>query len=154
MAHVNTQVREVFASRLAAVAGMTSVFSNRGADILDGHMPAAVIATERDEVVEDSGGYSGGPALEKREVDVAVTLVISGTDTDTIDDDVDGFRAKCEAAIAADADLGGLAFNVFHTGAELEMGTDEEGERWYAFLTMTWMVQVWTERGDPETARG
>lgn len=151
MAHVNQQVRDEFATRLGTVGGLTSVFSNRGADLYDDVMPAAVIETVDDQVSRESKGFIGEPALQKRVIDVSVVVVASGAMAD-IDDTLDALRVDIEEAIATDEDLGGIAQDVIHTGGSLRVGSDEEGANWYAFLTLTWQVHVWTELGDSETA--
>ncbi|HSH45107.1 MAG TPA: hypothetical protein VK966_04595 [Longimicrobiales bacterium] len=142
--HVNRQVREAVKEALDGLTSLASVSTNRSTDLLDEHLPAAIIGTSSDEVAEESkGGH------ERRVILLAVTIAADGL-AQGLDDDLDAIRAEIETALAGD--LGGLAMRVEHTGGELDMGTDEDGERWFAFLTLTWDVEVWTETGDPETA--
>lgn len=149
--HVNRQVRDEFRSRLLGISAIASATTNRGADLTDSDLPAAIVLTGTDEVSVESKPTATERALLRREIPVEVVVVADG-DSETLDDDLDALRASAEAAIAADDDLGGLAQDVTHTGADLDMGTDEEGHRWYAFLTLGWTVVVWTREGDPETA--
>jgi len=150
--HVNEQVRDAFETRLLGVTQISSVFTNRGPDITDSQLPAAVIGSPSDSVELQSKGSSTTRPLERREIEIDVVIIADG-DSETLDEDLDDLRASAEAAIGSDDDLGGLARDIQHTGADLDMGVDDQGERWYAFLAMTWTVEVWTRKGDPETAR-
>lgn len=151
MAHIKKQVRDVFQTRLAALASIASAHTNRGPDLTDGDLPAAIIQTPDEDAQIATKGSSTTRALYSREVEVAVVIVAEGA-SDTLDDDLDALQADAEGAIEADEDLGGLAHQSDFIGSDLDMGTDEDGHRWYAFLTLTWRVEIWTEKGDPETA--
>lgn len=144
--HVNQQVREAVKKRLDEIAAFPplSVFTNRTANLRDADLPAVVINTTSDEVSLET---KDEPPEERRVIDLTVVIVADG-DVETLDDDLDDLRARVEQALADD--LGGLAFHMEHTGAELDMGADEDGHRWYAFLALSWTVEVWTLKGQPE----
>ena len=59
-----------------------------------------------------------------------MTVVARG-DSDTLDDDLDDLRAQIEPAVY-DTLTPLSAFPVQHTGGELDMLADEEGDRWFA----------------------
>lgn len=145
MAHVNQQVREKVRDLLVDT-DLRGLFTNRGPDLLDEHLPAGVIGTSTDEVQTRSKDV---PPKEKRTVSVTVALVVDG-DAQDLDDQLDRYRVQVESRMVGD--LGGLVHRLEHTGADLDMGADEEGERWYAFYVLSWEVDVWTIQGDPETA--
>lgn len=129
--------------------GLASISTNRGRNLADADLPAVVIGTGSDDVA-----LATKPPLplEQRIVTVTVVIVADG-ETETLDDDLDTLRERIEIAMAQDQDLGGLAKRVVHTGGELDMGSDEDGERWYGFLALSWLVEIWTQLGDPVTAR-
>lgn len=141
--HVNRQVREAARCRLED-AGVVAVFTNHGVDLLGDQLPAAIVSTGLDEV---EGGSKDG--LERRSITLTVVIVAAG-DSDTVDDNLDDLRVAVEEAMSDD--LGGLAQAMEHTGSELELGTSEDGDEWFAFLALSWTVQIWTEKGNPEVA--
>lgn len=144
--HVNQQVREAARERIAGIPTIPalSIFTNRSANLTDAELPAVVIGTGTDEV-----GVATKDGLERREITLTVVIVADG-DAYDLDDGLDALRFEIEEAMAGD--LGGLATGIEHTGGELEMGTDEDGERWFAFYALSWRVEVWTEQGNPEVA--
>lgn len=149
MAHVNQQVREAAEGRLEAIAGLT-VVTGRGMSLIDSDLPAALVATaSSDAELSTKGDATTGPT-ELREIDLTVVVVAEG-DSPTLDDEMDGLQAQVESALGAD-NLGGLAHLIEFTGHELDLATDEEGERWYAFLGLAWRVSLFTELGEPEVA--
>ncbi len=148
--HVNQQVREKVAAKLGGVTGLEAVFTNRGANLTDADLPAAMVLTSTDEV-ETASKTKGVEPLEKRTIRTDVVLVASGS-AEGVDDDLDALRLGVEQEMSTDDDLDGLAHRVTHTGAELDIGTDEDGENWYAFLVLSYEIEAWTERGTPETA--
>lgn len=141
----------MFRERIATVQYIATVSTNRAADVLDGHLPAALIGTPTDAIEKATKPFKDSASLEKRLLDVTVALVVEGG-SEGLDDELDELRVGVEEAIAVDDDLGGIAKAVNHTGGGLDVMVDEEGERWYAILTLTWQVEVWTERGNPEVA--
>lgn len=142
--HVNRQVREAVKTRLDATALFASVSTNRSANLVETELPAAIIGTGLDEVEQATKD-----GRERRAVTLTVVVVADGAEP-TLDDDLDALRVGIELALSDQ--LGGLVTNMAHTGGELDLGTDEDGERWFAFLVLSWTLQVWTQRGDPETA--
>lgn len=150
--HVNTQVREEVKARLEEINDLAKIFTNRPGNLIDAHLPAAVVQTSSDTITKESKASKGLPPQEKRLIALGVVLVADG-ESDTLDDDLDKLRVQVESAVAEDEALGGIAKQVQHTGATLEMGADEDGDRWFAFLAMSWQVEVWTHYGDPEVAR-
>src|SRR5690606_36157180 len=132
--HVNRQVREAAATRLEGTGAFQVVETNRSANLVDAELPAAVVGTPTDEVELESKDDD-----ERRTITLTVTIVADGS-SETLDDDLDELRAHAEAALAGDLD--GLAFDLRHTGGELTLGSDEEGERWFGFYVLTWEVIV------------
>lgn len=126
-----------------------SVSTNRVRDLVDADLPAAVIGTGSDEV--EVATKPPAP-LERRVLTVTVVIITDG-ESETLDDDLDILRERIEIAMAQDQDLGGLAKRMVHTGGEQDMGSDEDGKRWYGFLALSWLVELWTQLGDPVTAR-
>lgn len=151
MAHVDQQVRDEVASRITALSAFDRVATNIGDDLRDGDLPAAVVQTPGDTTEDASKGWAGAEPLEKRTIRLVVVLV-ADAGMDTVDDTLSALRAQVEAAVASDGTLDGIAKEVEHVSADLDVGTTEDGERWYAFLALEWEVEVWTHRGDPETA--
>lgn len=142
--HANRQIRDRAAALLVGGDAFRSVFTNRTANLVDAHLPAAVVGTAFDQVTLET---KDDPPLEKREISLTVTIIADG-DSETLDDDLDELRVAAESALGEDLD--GLAWLLEHTGAELEMGSDEDGSRWFAFYALSWTVTVWTQQGNPE----
>lgn len=144
--HVNQQIREAARERLEELTTISpsSIFTNRSANLTDAELPAVIIGTGTDTVEVMTKDQ-----LERREITLTVVIIADG-DAYDLDDDLDTLRSEVEVAMAGD--LGGIATGIEHTGAELEMGTDEEGDRWFAFYALSWRVEAWTEQGTPEVA--
>jgi hypothetical protein len=150
--HVNRQVRDEAATRLNDVGGLAAVSTNQGWNLRVDLLPAAIVGTRTDTVEDGTKQWSADvDRTELRTIELTVEIVADG-EKETLDDDMDALRADVEAALGADVDFGGLAGRVQHTGGELVLGTDEEGNRWFAFLVLTWEIEVWTEAGNPEVA--
>lgn len=150
MPHVNTQVRDVVETRLKEIKDFEDVDQNVGSNIEAQWLPAARILTPND-TVEAVTKTKGTEPMDRRTIELNVVLVVSGAEAG-LDTDLDALRVKVEGKLAQDDNLGGIAKRVTHTGAELDIGTDEDGEEWMAFLLLTWEVEVWTARGNPEVA--
>lgn len=146
--HVNQQIRDAVATTLVANTTLETVFTNRAPDLIDANLPAGIVSTLTDEVERWSKGTSAQGPTELRMIQLVVVVVAHG-ESDTLDDDMDTLRAEIEPLIVPA--LASIARESTHTGSELDMGTDEDGEQWYAFLSMSWMVEVVTPVGDPET---
>lgn len=144
--HVNQRVREAAADLIGDTGSFGAVYTNRSANLLDASLPIAVVGTGVDTVATET---KDDPPDERRQITMTVTIVADGS-SETLDDDLDALREGVEEALAGD--LGGLADFVEHTGAELDMGTDEDGDRWFAFYALSWEVTVWTTQGDPEVS--
>lgn len=142
--HVNRQIREAVRERLEGIDGIAAVYTNRSVDLTDIDLPAIVVVTSLDEVSTET---SDDPPRQKREIVLTVVVVADG-ETEGLDDDLDAFRVEIERALADD--LGGLAWYMEHTGGELDVKPVDDGERWYAFLALSWNVYVWTNQGEPE----
>lgn len=142
--HANRQIREAVRERLEAIPGIPAVYTNRSADLTDVDLPAVVIVTPTDEVRTET---SDDPPRQHRQVQLTVVVIADG-EAEGLDDDLDELRVDIERALAGDLD--GLAWYMEHTGAELDVRPAEDGERWYAFLAMSWTVEVWTNEGTPE----
>jgi hypothetical protein len=149
--HVNRQVREEVESRLEGIGALEAISTNQGWNLRAERLPAAIIGTRSDEVENSAKMMPEVDRLQRRLLQLTVTVVLDG-EKETLDDDADALRATIEARVEEDHDLGGLAGDVEHTGADMELGTDEEGRRWFAFLTMSWEIEVWTDAGNPEVA--
>lgn len=144
--HVNQQAREAAKTRVLSTS-ITEAHTSWAANFLDGQLPVAVIETSTDEVQNATKGLD---ETERRTVTLMVTLALDAADPLDLHDEADDLRAEIEAALADD--LGGLAKRMEHTGGELEMMSDEDGEHWFAFYALSWMVELWTVRGEPEEA--
>lgn len=146
--HVNRQIREAVAGRLVDRTSLVTVDANRGMDLLDADLPAGIISTGFDEIARWNKGTKDHGPEDLRRILLTVTLIADGTST-TLDDDLDGLRAEVEPEVYAA--LEGLAVEARHTGGEMDM-LDEQGDRWFAFLVLSWEVDVATEITDPERA--
>lgn len=144
MAHVNRQVRDAVAAALGSI--LATVSTNRAADLFDADLPAGVVGTATDEVVP----WSKGPPPEELRTLALTVVVVAQGDSDTLDDDLDALRVQIEPAVLTA--VASVARHVRHTGGEIDLGSDEEGERWFAFLSLSWEVEIVTAVGDPETA--
>jgi hypothetical protein len=143
--HVNTQVRNAAKVRLDATS-LETVLTQRGSNLLELELPAAVISTTS---WESGNATKGLDETERRQIELGVVLVLNA-DVQDLDDQADALTVEVEAALADD--LGGLAKRMEHQGGDLELMEDEAGDRWVAFLALRWMVEIWTVRGDPEVA--
>ena len=144
MAHVNKQVRDAVAAALGSI--LATVSTNRAADLFAADLPAGVVGTATDAVEP----WSKGPPLEElRTIELAVVVVAEG-ESDALDDDLDELRVQIEPAVLTA--VASIARHARHTGGEIDLGSDEEGERWFAFLSLSWEIEIVTAVGDPETA--
>lgn len=142
--HINRRIRQAIRERLEAADVFADVFTNRPGSLSDKRLPAAVITTGTDEVsVQDKDA----PPAERRSIEVSIMIVGDG-ESESVDDDMDELRSQVEQRLAGDLD--GLAWFMEHTGGSLELATDEDGDRWFAFYALSWRVEVWTEQGNPE----
>lgn len=149
MAHVNQQIRDAVAATLRAnVPALVQVDTNRAPDLIDADLPAGIVSTLTDEVERWSKGTSVEGPTELRMVQLVVVVVAHG-ESATLDDDMDALRVAIEPLVGPA--LASIARVATHTGSELDMGSDEDGSEWYAFLSLSWMVEVVTPVGDPET---
>jgi len=144
VSHVNTQVRTALQAALEGV--LKTVSTNGSIALLDVELPAGVIGTGTDQAEPFA---KGPPPQELRTVALSIVLVAEGA-SETVDDDLDALRAQVEPLVPTA--LAGIARHVRHTGSDLDMGMDEDGERWLAFLALAWEVEIVTAVGDPETA--
>ncbi|MCK9494151.1 MAG: hypothetical protein M0R75_01465 [Dehalococcoidia bacterium] len=142
--HVNRRIREAIRERLEEADVFADVYTNRPGALSAARLPAAVIATSTDEVALQD---KDDPPSERREIEVTVTIVGDG-ESESVDDDMDELRSLVEEKLAGDLD--GLAWYMEHTGGALEMASDEEGDRWFAFYVLSWRVLMWTTQGNPE----
>jgi hypothetical protein len=150
--HVNQQLRQKVKGRLFHVPGLALLDANHAEGLDDVELPAALIATGTDSVEPLSKRWSGERGTEKRLVSLEVAVIARG-DTVDLDDHLDSLRAAIEAELLKDdSRLGGFAQDLTHLGGELEMGSESDGEHWYAILTLRWSVEIWTEEGNPEVA--
>lgn len=145
MAHVNQQVRD--AVKAALLGGLVqTIRPTAGPDLLDVEFPAAVVETDGDEV----GPWSKGPPVQEVRSIALTVLVVAAGDPDTLADELDTLRSSIETAVGGS--LAAIARQLTHTGGETTYGTDEETDRWVGFLALAWVVDVVTEKGNPETA--
>jgi hypothetical protein len=145
--HVYQQARDKVREKLEAEAGLVGVWSNRGASLPEAGLPLGAVATGTDTVVPFHKGAVGLAPTELRTVALSVVIVADGG-TEGLDDYLDDLRAKVEPLVLEA--LEGFAKEVRHTGGELDMGADEDGQGWFAFLALGWDVELVTEKGKPE----
>lgn len=142
--HVNQQVREAIKAKLLNTGAFAMVATNRGANLEEVDLPAAIITTTSDDITTET---KDEPIPERRIIRVSVVIVADAAMED-LDDRMDDLRVEVEKALAGDLD--GIAFRVEHAGATLEVGTDEEGQHWFAFYALEWEVELWTRQGQPD----
>lgn len=140
--HINQRIRETVRDLLEGAPGLAAVYTSRSQDLTRSDLPAAVIGTGTDTV---EGATKDG--LERREITLTIVVVADG-EQETLDDGLDEIRAQIERRVAGGLD--DLAVGVEHTGADLDMGTDEDGDRWFAFYALSWRVTVFTQQGEPD----
>ncbi|MDH5279521.1 MAG: hypothetical protein OEW52_00060 [Thermoleophilia bacterium] len=145
MAHVNQQVRDAVKAALLGGAVKT-IRGTAGPDLLDVEFPAAVVATDGDQAEPWS---KGPPVQEVRSIELTV-FVVSAGDPETLADELDTLRSAIETAV--NGSLGVIARRLQHTAGETTYGQDEETDRWVGFLLLTWVVDVVTDKGNPEVA--
>lgn len=150
MAHVNQQVRDEVASRLTALAAFGSVTTNRSNPLDPGDLPAAIVQTFEDTVEDASKAWAANEPLERRTIPLAVVLVVDAEEAD-LDDTLDDLRSQVETTVASDGTLGGIAKEIDHTGAVLDVPEEPIGDAWLAFYALTWEIEVWTHKGSPGT---
>lgn len=151
MSHVNQQIREAAKAGIKAL-GLTSVSTNRSTNIEQVDLPHVVLGTGDDEIEETTkDGH------EQRVVVLTAVIAADG-DSDTLDDDLDALRVTVEKGarnglltLIPATGLTPIEHYPGHTGGTLTMLADEEGDRWFAFYTLSWEVRVWTAVADPET---
>lgn len=145
MAHVNRQIRDAVKAAILASDQLRTVTSTQ-VSLLDAELPAAAVSTLQDAVEPFS---KGPPVQEVRTVSLTVALVVESAPED-VEDELDGLRAIVEPLVPTA--LASIARLLRHTGSEQDMGTDEDGERWFGFLVLGWEVDVVTAVGNPEVA--
>lgn len=151
MSHVNRQIRDAAKAGIEAL-GFTSVSTNRSTNIEQVDLPHVVLGTGDDEIEETTkDGH------EQRVIALTAVIAADG-ESDTLDDDLDALRVTVEKGVRnglltliPETGLTPIEHYPGHTGATLAMMADEEGDRWFAFYTLSWEVRVWTSVDDPET---
>lgn len=149
MDHVNKQIRDIVADAITGLGALQTVSTNRAEDLLHADLPAAVVGTGSDTVTRWNKGTKDTGPEELRTIALTVAVIVDG-DNGALDDELDALRSNIEFAV--DFSLHDRVHEIRHTGGELDMASDEEGARWFAFMVLSWEVEVPTEVGVPTKA--
>lgn len=145
--HVREQAREAARTILEGIVGVTA-HDNEAALVEDWSLPAVAAMTPTEESeLSAKGDMSTGP-LVARTIHLVAAVAVDG---DTPEADLDALAVQIEAGFGED--LGLTGFDCWPTGTDTGRSQVEDGDRWYAHLTMSWAVRVYTTLGDPETPR-
>lgn len=139
--HVRRQIRDEFRARIEA-AGLNSFKGPRSLDEID--LPAGGVLTD-----DESSQLLNMQGMKSRVVDVAV-LVIVEAGPDEIEDVLDEYAAKLEKKLEQDPIEGVKQLELTSTSMELE--SDEEGNRWYGYLSLVYQATYFTRHGAPTVA--
>lgn len=151
MSHVNTQIRDAAKARIAEVESLAQQSGESGKPLQDVVLPHAVVKTSEAAVGRDAKASKDDGPRELRTVELSVILVLAENVSEGLDDLKDELEVEVYRAIQADDTLGIGALRVQFMGHRDDVLGDEDGDLWYAVRVLTWMVDVRTIVGDPET---
>lgn len=142
MSHIRTQIRQAVATALTGLQTTgANVFPNRATAVPPDKRPALCIYTS-----SEASALDGTATGLRREINLTVLAVFNAT-AEEFDDDADVISSEVEVALGAARDLGGLAYDVVPTGAELSLNGD--GEQQVGLCSMTFLVTTRTRLGAP-----
>lgn len=90
--HVNQQVREAIKAKLLNTGAFAMVATNRGANLEEVDLPAAIITTTSDDITTET---KDEPIPERRIIRVSVVIVADAAMED-LDDRMDDLRVEVE----------------------------------------------------------
>jgi hypothetical protein len=145
MAHVRKQIRDWLAANLTGspIAG-DRVYEQRTLPLAKQSVPALIFSLQGEQVAEQDFEHT-----QERIVTLRVTAVVKG-DSSPAADTLDALGVFVEGKFSSDETLGGLATRYEYQGADFAFNSD--GERTFCTMAMRFMLQLFTERDDPETA--
>jgi len=132
--HIRQKIRESVKTKLSTL-DFKSVNTNRVMDLKDKDLPAAVIITE-DETSQQTDKRGG----ITRDISVLVVVIVNG-ETDTLDDDLDGWAEKIEPVLR---DVP-YARQFILTATGLDFRPDDEGEHWFGYLALEYQALAFEE---------
>lgn len=139
--HIRAQIRGAIKGRLEGQG--LSVHANRVADLQNTDLPAALITVENDtsELLDKDGNQA-------RVIDVFIDVVTDEIN-ESLDDALDAFAVKIEGRMNTLFD--GLAKEVQLVATDFDFRRDEDGDRWFAYMSLNYQVLTHTAEGDPTT---
>ncbi len=151
MSHVRKQIRDQFASILAAGVTLVSsrVYATRVYPLTQAKLPAiTVTANSESSELMTMAATMGGKSLDRT---VEITVSIYENATSALDSALDAIAVQVEEAIAADFTLGGIAKHSVLTSTSI--GFSGETEQPVGVATLTFSVRYVTSLTDVETAK-
>jgi hypothetical protein len=147
MAHVRTQIRAWLKTNLAGSADAGArVYISRALPLPKDLRPTLLVSIQS----ESSNDMSmGDDPMQERVPVVRVTACAKG-DSEETEDVLDRMAVFVEGVFAGDPTMGGLIQTYSYQTTEFNFGGDNEATLCTAALTFA--LQVYTRRGDPETA--
>ena len=144
MSHARTQIRQAVVDILKdnTIAG-SSVFASRVYALNEPKLPAILVYTTPENVVEQSISY---PRTQHRELVVTIEIYIKGSSS--IDDAIDALALEIEQLIAADPTLGiGAKDTTLDT---TDIKHSDEGEKPIAIATLNYAVSYTVKEHQPQ----
>ena len=151
--HVRQQIREAVAT---LVTGLTTtganVFQMRTRPLTDANLPALMITTNDEQVVNNI--TVGFPNRQERTLTVSVVALVKAAASANPDDTVDTIIKEVEAALGASTStytLSGLARGGI-TLDSIRIDMDDETDKPVMRATMDWQAVYYTLSNAPDTA--
>jgi hypothetical protein len=141
--HVRKQLRDSIKTALETATGL-SVHTNRVEDLVGIDLPAIVVLTDTEtaERLDKSGALH-------RQITAAIVLIVDGASV-TLDEELDAFSVSIETALGGDPPSPAYQIDLLST--ELDLQSDEDGDRWFGYLVLEYTANVFTTKADPTAA--
>lgn len=155
MAHIRTQIRDAAVAALTGLATTgANVFKSRTLALDDGsgggkvQIPGLLIYTKDED--SELAAMGGDSAPLERAVELVIVPVGAQTASEDLDDLLDRIAVEVEVAVAANRKWGGLAKDTVLESSKQDLSGSGETDQ--GMLVMTFTVQCFTARNNPETA--
>lgn len=148
--HVRKQIRSaaiVLATGLAATGAR--VFDSRAVALNESNLPCWIVRTEDEEIAVDDTTL-GATKNEHRTIELCFEGMAREASGASVQDDLDEMVKELEVAIAADYTLGGLVKDSHLMNIEID--TDDSGDRVFGAVRVVYSVNYWTARGAPDVS--
>jgi hypothetical protein len=145
MAHVRKQIRDWLAANLTGSASAGErVYDQRALPLAKQGVPALLFSIQGEQVSEQDFEHT-----QQRIETLRVMAVVKG-DSASAGDTLDTLGVFVEGRFSSNPTLGGIVKRYEYQGADFAFAGD--GEKTLCTMAMRFVLQLFTERADPETA--